>query len=210
MPQTKSLTRDGIFHLDAYGRYHYDSGLRPAYICCEGAREVARATAYALGAKVIMALTNGADYIYHVYTCTTAGTTHANVQPAGFLTGAGHRLPRSAITDGTAAFTFSHTPDQAFYVNGILNGRYVTVRNARLFDTNYLNGVLHKDDDFAYSEWTGSSGIFEVVTGSYYTNGRLVLTKEGGSFYTGFSGPQAAVDLISNEAILNSEGYIQD
>lgn len=204
MAQTKMLSRDGIFHRDSQGRLHYDAGARPAYIACGEAREIERNTAYELGDLVIMALTNGATYLYHVYVCTTAGTSHAATQAAGFLTGAALKHPATAaITDGTAGFTFSYTPDQGFFVDGNLHGRYVTVRNSKFYDTYWSNGLRHKADGYANAVYTGSNGSSTLVEGSYFTNGVEVLSKEGSTYI----GPQPSKLLIENAAILLAEGY---
>lgn len=208
MAQTKQTSRDGIFHRDSHGRLHYDAGARPAYIACGGAREITRNTEYELGDKVIMALANGATYLYHVYECTTAGTSHATTQAAGFLTGAALKHPStSGITDGTAVFTFSYTPDQGFFVDGNLEGRYVTVRNSKFYDTYWANGLRHKADDFAVAVYTGTNGSSTFVEGSYFTNGVEVLSREGASTYTG---PQPSKLLIENADILAAEGYVPE
>ncbi len=205
MAQTKTLTREGILHLDSQGRLHYDAGARPAYIACGKAREIARATAYALGDKIIKILADGATALYHVYVCTTAGTSHATTPAAGFATGAALKHPATgAITDGTAQFTYSYTPDQAFYIAGVKTGRYVTVRNGVLYDCQYSNDLLHDVDSFAYAEYTGSNGTSTLVKGSYYTNGVEVLSRTGASTYTT---PVASALLIGNAAILLAEGY---
>ena len=205
MAQTKTLTREGIFHFDAQDRLHYDAGARPAYIACGKAREIARATAYLLGAQVIMALADGATTLYHVYVCTTAGTSHADTQAVAFATGAALKHPSTTpITDGTAVFTYSYTPDQGFFVEGEKTGRYVTVRNGVFYDCQFNKNQLHDADGFAYAEYTGSNGTSTFVKGSYFTNGVEVLSRTGASTYTT---PAASKLLITNPAILLAEGY---
>jgi hypothetical protein len=205
MAQTKHTNRDGIFHLDTQGRLHYDAGARPAYIACGKARELARNTAYELGDLVIKVLADGATAIYHVYECTTAGTTHAATPAAGFATGAALRNPAEAeLTDGTAGFTYAYTPDQAFYVNGVKTGRYITKRNDITFDCQFSNDKLHDADGFAYAEYSGSNGTDTFVKGSYFLDGLEVLSRTGASTYTT---PAPSVALIGNADFLFAEGY---
>lgn len=206
MAQTKYVTREGILHLDSQGRLHYDAGARPAYLACGNATELARATAYALGANIIIPLADGATTIYHVYTCTTAGTSHASTQPAAFATGAGHRFPSgTAITDGTAAFTYSYTPDQGFYVNGTKTGRYLTKRNGVVFDTQFSNDKLHSTDAFAYAEYAAGSTAGVLAYGRYFVNGEEVLSKNA----TTYISPTPSVLLMTSPDILSAEGYTE-
>lgn len=208
MAQTKTLTREGILHLDSQGRLHYDAGARPAYIACGKAREIERATAYVLGDQVIKALADGVDTIYHVYVCTTAGTSHAVTEAAGFATGSSLKHPSTTpITDGTAVFSLSYTPDQAFYVDGTKTGRYVTVRNHILYDCRFSNNLLHDADEFAYAEYTGSNGSSTFVKGTYFTNGVEVLTRVGSGGTKTYPSPVSSALLIGNAAILLDEGY---
>lgn len=206
MAQVKHLTRDGIAHIDEDngGRLHYGSGLRPAFIACGKTRELARNTAYVLGDTVIKILADGATAIYHVYECTTAGTTHATTPATGFATGAALKHPSTGeLTDGTAGFTFSYTPDQAHYVDGMLHGRFVAVRGTSFYDRQYVNGQLHSDDDYADAEYTGSNGTSTFVRGSYYIDGVKAMSVEGAVI----TAPETAVLLTTNEGILTNEGW---